>query len=133
VKLRIRKGPVHVSVSFRSIAIEVVRPENDFQRAAAANQVWEAFRTAAAGMHSHPDFRLTQSGLIARCEAHVAGKDELAAHPADAAPDLCDADHRGLGETDEGIDQNREARRSHRSSNVSYLAGQIKMGEVELR
>src|SRR5439155_22882441 len=99
----------------------------------AANQMWEAFRTAASRMHSHPDFRLTQQRVLARCEAHVAGKDELAAHATDAAPNLCDADHRGLGETDERIDQNREARRPYLCSDVPCLASQIKVGKVELR
>ena len=37
-----------------------VRAENDFERAAAADQHWEAFRSAAAGIHSHPDFGLAQ-------------------------------------------------------------------------
>src|SRR6266702_8959452 len=60
VQLRVRKCSVDVSISFRRVAIEVVRAENDFERASAADQLWEAFRTAAAGMHSHPDFGLAQ-------------------------------------------------------------------------
>jgi hypothetical protein len=60
VEFRVRKCPVDVSVSFRSVAVEVVRAENDFERAAPADQVRKAFRTAAAGMHSHPDFGLAQ-------------------------------------------------------------------------
>src|SRR2546421_6654405 len=68
------------------------------------------FRTAAAGMHSHPDFGLAESRVLARREAHVAGEDELAAHAPDTASDLRDADHRGLGETHERIHQDREAR-----------------------
>ena len=40
--------------------VEVVRAENDFERPAAADQMWEAFRTAAAGMHSYPNFGLAQ-------------------------------------------------------------------------
>ena len=59
---------------------KVVRAENDFERAAATDQMREAFRTAAAGMHSRPDFRLAQLRVPARREAHVAGEDELAAH-----------------------------------------------------
>src|SRR5712691_12219379 len=98
VQLRVRKCPVDVSVSFRGVAVEVVRAENDFERAAAADEQWEAFRSAAAGIYSHPDFGLAQSGVLARREAHIAGEHELAAHAADAASNLCDADHRGLGE-----------------------------------
>src|SRR5207244_7188457 len=64
---------------------------------------------------------------------HVAGEDELAAHAADAASDLRDADHRGLGETDERIHQDREAGRPDRGGDVPRLAGQIKVGKVELR
>src|SRR5205807_3207519 len=101
--------PVDVSVSFRCVGIEVVRAENDFERAAAADQMWEAFRTAAARMHSHSDFGLAQSRVLARREAHVAGENELAAHAPDASSDLRDADHRGFGKADERIRQDREA------------------------
>src|ERR1700756_1415786 len=79
VQFHVRKRTVDVSVSLRGIAVKIVRAENDFERAAAADQMWEAFRTASPGMHSHPDFALTQSGVLARREAHFAGEDELAA------------------------------------------------------
>jgi hypothetical protein len=54
VQLRVRKCPVDVSVSFRSIPVEVVRAENDFERAAAADQQWEAFRTTPPGFTPTP-------------------------------------------------------------------------------
>ena len=54
VQLGVWKRPVDVSVPFRRVAVEVVRAENDFERAAAADQMWEAFGAAAAGMHSTP-------------------------------------------------------------------------------
>ena len=76
---------------------------------------------------------LAQSRVLARREAHVASEDELAAHAPDAASDLRDADHRGLGETDERIRQDREAGRPDRCGDVPRLAGQIKVGKVELR
>ena len=94
VQLGVWERPVDISVPFRGVAVEVVRAENDFERAAAADQMWEAFRTAAAGMQSHPDFGLAQSRILARREAHVTGEDELAAHAPDAASDLRDAYHR---------------------------------------
>src|SRR6266404_4156203 len=94
--------------------------------------MWKAFRTAAAGMQSYPDFGLAQPGVLARREPHVAGEDKLAAHAPDTASDPRDADHRGLGETHERIDQDREARSPDSSHDVPYLAGQIKVGKVEL-
>src|SRR6266702_1045361 len=133
VQFRVRKCPVDVTVSFRGVAVEVVRAENDFECAAAADQQWEAFRTAAAGMHAHADFGLAQSHVLARREAHVAGEDELAACAPDAASDLRDADHRGLGEADERIYQDRETGRPDSCGDVPRLAGQIKVGKVELR
>src|SRR5467141_2156059 len=133
VQFGVWKCPVDVSVSFRGVAVEIVRAENDFERPTAPAQMWKTFRTAAAGMHSHPDFRLAESRVLARREAHVAGEDELAAHAPDATSDLRDADHRGLGETDERIHQDRETRRPDRCHDVSYLAGQVKVGKVELR
>src|SRR5467141_3021865 len=125
VQFGVWKCPVDVSVSFRGVAVEIVRAENDLERAATADQMWEAFRAAAAGMHSHPDFRLAQSRVLARREAHVAGEDELAAHAPDATSDLRDADHRGLGETDERIHQDREAGRPNSCCDVPRVARQI--------
>src|SRR5712672_3376250 len=104
LKFGVWKCPVDVSVSFRGVAVEIVRAENDFERPAATDQMWQAFRTAAAGMQSHPDFGLAQSRVLARRKTHIAGEDELAAHAPDAASDLRDADHRGFGEADERID-----------------------------
>ena len=39
VQLSVRKCPVDVAVSFRGVAVKVVRAENDFERAAAADVV----------------------------------------------------------------------------------------------
>ncbi len=116
---------------FRGIAVEVVRAENDFERPTATDQMWKTFRTAA-GVYSHSDFGLAQSGILTRREAHVTGEDELAAHAPDATSDLRDADHRGLGETDERIHQDREAGRTDGCGDVPCLAGQIEVGQVEL-
>src|SRR4029077_13076432 len=63
----------------------------------------------------------------------VAGEDELAAHAPDTASDPRDANHRGPGETHERIRQDREARSPDSSHDVPYLAGQIKVGKVEVR
>src|SRR5439155_24066896 len=61
VQFGVWKCPVDVSVSFRGVAVEIVRAENDFERPTATDQMWKTFRTAAAGMHSHPDFGLAES------------------------------------------------------------------------
>ncbi len=92
-------GSARLIYPYRSavIAVEVIAAEDDFEGAAAADHMWEAFRTAA-GMHSHSDFRLAQSRVFARREAHITGQDEFAAHATDAVSDLRDADHRRLGE-----------------------------------
>ena len=42
VQFGVGQCPVNVPVSFRSYAVEVVRTENDFERAAAADQMREA-------------------------------------------------------------------------------------------
>src|SRR5207302_3270013 len=39
VEFRVRQCPVDVSVSLRGVAVEIVRAENDFERAATADQV----------------------------------------------------------------------------------------------
>ena len=69
IKFAVWKCPVDIYASFRRGAIEVVRAENDFESAAPADEMGEAFRTAA-GMHSYSDVGLPQSRLLARCETH---------------------------------------------------------------
>src|SRR5207249_10471440 len=135
VQLAVRKRPIDVSVSFSGLAVEVVPTEHDFECATAANEKWEAFGTAAAGMHSRPDFDLSQGRVLARCESHVAREDELAAHAPDPASDLRDADDRRLGETDERIHQDREAGRpgGFDEAEAPRHVGQIKVGKVEIR
>src|SRR5437899_13041315 len=64
VQFGVWKCPVDVPVSFRGVAVEIVRAENDFERPAATDQMWEAFRTAAAGMQSDPDFGLAESRVL---------------------------------------------------------------------
>ena len=54
----------------------------------------KALCASAAGMQPDPEFGMTQFRVLARGEAHVAGKNELAAHAAHAAPDSCEADDR---------------------------------------
>src|SRR5882724_1229850 len=66
-------------------------------------------------------------------EANVAGEDEFAACAPDAASYLRDADHRGFRETNERIYQDRETGRPDSRGDVPRLAGQIKVGKVELR
>jgi hypothetical protein len=65
VQFGVWKCPVDVPVSFRGVAVEIVRAENDFERPTATDQMWEAFRTAAAGMQSRPDFGLAESRVLA--------------------------------------------------------------------
>jgi hypothetical protein len=89
--------------------------------------------TAATGMHSHPNFGLTQQGVLARRETYIAGQDEFATHAPDAASDFRDADHWGFGETDERVHQDRESGRPNSRGDVPGLAGQIKVGKVKLR
>src|SRR6185295_15042688 len=100
---------IDVSVSFSGLAVEVVRTEHDFERATPADERRKAFVAAAAGMHARADFHLRQGRVLSRGESHVAGEEELARYPAGPAPDLRDADNRRLGETNERIQQRREA------------------------
>ena len=72
VQFGVWKCPVDVSVSFRGVAIEVVGAEHDFQGAATADQLGEAFGTPAATMDSHSDLRMAESRVLARRESHVA-------------------------------------------------------------
>src|SRR5437879_6441609 len=42
VQFGVWKCPVDVSVSFRGVAVEIVRAENDFERPTATDQMWKA-------------------------------------------------------------------------------------------
>ncbi len=78
---------------------------------------------------------MSQHGVLARCEPHVAGEDELAAHAPGPASDLRDAGDRGLADSDERIHQDREARRPGglEQAEAPRDIGQIKVAKVELR
>ncbi len=54
VQFRVWKCSVDVSVSLRSVAVEVARAENDFERAAAANKRRETFGAAPPGCTPTP-------------------------------------------------------------------------------
>src|SRR3989442_15811888 len=86
-------------------------------------------------MDSRPHFDLSQDRVLARCETHVAGEGELAAHAPDPPSDLRDADDRRLGETDEGIHQDRQAGRTggFDEAEVSPPVDQVKVSKVERR
>src|SRR5438270_1882893 len=80
-----------------------------------------------------PTFDLSQHGVLARCEPHAAGEDELAAHATHSAPDLRDADDRGPGETNERVHQDREAGGPGNLEEAEALRRQFEVGNVELR
>src|SRR6202047_3150138 len=108
VQFRVRERTVYVPVPFRGIAIEVIRPENDFQRATATHQMWETFGSTAPGMQSDSNFGLTQARVFARRKPHVASEHKLAARPSNTAANLRDTSHRRSGETDKRIREDRK-------------------------
>src|ERR1700730_5487499 len=79
-----------------------------------------------------------RSGIVTIGRGALQRADDLASRRRGQMPspqpasDLRDADHRGLGETDERIHQDREAGRPDSCGDVPRLAGQIKVGKVEL-
>src|SRR4029077_3123858 len=106
---------------------------NDFERAAAADKRREALGAAAAGMHADSDFRVAQERVLARRKPHITGEHEFAADPTDAASNLRDAGHRRSGDAHERVCQYRQAGRSDRGRDIAGLAGQVEVGEEELR
>src|SRR6267143_1982405 len=135
IQLAVRKCTIDVSVALSGLAVEVVPAEHDFECATAADEKREAFGTAAAGMHPRPDFDLSQGRVLARCESHVAGEEELAADAPGPASDLRDAYDRRPGETDEGIHQDWQAGRpgSVDQAEAPREVAQIEVGKIELR
>src|SRR5260370_23380738 len=108
VQLRVGECPVDVSVSFRGVAIEVVRAENDFQRATATHQMWETFRSTAPRMQSDSNFGLTQARVFARRKPHVASEHKLAARASNTAANLGDTNHWRSGDTYKRIREDRK-------------------------
>src|SRR6202011_6367157 len=79
VQFRIREGAIDVTVTFGCVPVEIIAAEDDFEGATAADQVREAFGASAARMQANCDFGLPKPRVLARCEAHVAREDKLAA------------------------------------------------------
>src|ERR1700681_1130376 len=134
VQLLVRKRPIDVSVSLSGLAVEVGRTEHDFERAASADERWKALGAAAAGMHARANFHLRQRRVLSRGESHVAGEEELARYSTGPAPDLRDADNPRLGETNERIQQRREAGGpdSFKQGEGSRRVFHLKVGEIEV-
>ncbi len=85
-------------------------------------------------MHASPDFDLSQDRILARCESHVAGENELAADAPYPPSDLRDADDRGLREPHKRIHQDGEPGRTGilEQAEVPRRIAQIEVGKVEL-
>jgi len=113
---RLEVPGLDVSVSFAVSPSEIVRAENDFRAAPTATDQMVGGRSVTAarpGCNPTPDFGLAEFGVFSRdAKAHVAGRGTNSlAHAPDTASDPREmADHRGLGETHEGIHQDRETR-----------------------
>src|ERR1700693_1242602 len=92
----------------------------------------ESLRASAAGMHSDRHLRLTQPRVFARPKEHITRQRELAASASDAPSDLCDANYWALGETDESFHKDGQTRSSYSDENVSDVARQVKVREIEV-
>jgi len=65
-------------VSFRHVAIDIVRAENDFEGSTSdPTRMWKAFGATAAGCTPTPTSRLTER-VFRAMRTHVAGEYELA-------------------------------------------------------
>src|SRR5579862_2532667 len=92
----------------------------------------KAFGTPAPRMQTDTKLGMAESRFLTRRKAHVAREDELAAHAAGAAPNFCDADHRGLREAHERIHQNGKARSTDSRHDVPEFPRQIEVRQVKV-
>ena len=97
VELVVGDRSVHVRVLLRPRSVEVVGDEEDLERTVAADQAREPGRRSAAGDHTDADLELAEDRRLARREAHVSRRHELAPGAAGASADRGDADHRRAG------------------------------------
>src|SRR4029077_8266642 len=132
VQFSIREGTIDVPVELGCVPVEIVAAENDFEGATAADQMRETFGASAARMQANCDFGLAKPRVLTRCEAHVAREDELAACAAHAAADFRDTDDRRLCETHECIQKYRKTGKADAGHDIAQLAGQVKVGKVEI-
>src|ERR1700760_3895379 len=92
----------------------------------------KALCASTAWMQPDSEFGMTQFRVLARCEAHVAGKNELAAHATHAATDSCETDNRHLRKPHERVHQNGEARGSQSRHDVPELAREIEVRQIKV-
>jgi len=123
VQFRVREGTIDVPVAFGCVPVEIISAENDFERATTADQVRETFCAATTRMQSHCDFRLPKAHILARCEAHVAREDELAARAAHASADFRNTHDRRLSDTHERIQKYWKTGRADAGHDIAQLAG----------
>src|SRR5579862_3270569 len=92
----------------------------------------QALRTAASRVQADRDLRLPEAHVLAGRKSHVASKHEFTAYAAYAATDFCDADNRGLRQSDERIHQDRKAGSTDRRCDVAELACQVEVAQVKV-
>ena len=71
VQFGVWKCPVDVSVSFRGVAVEVVRAENDFARAATADQMWKTYSLLTPRTQPRIFAMLTTGDLVRRTKVSI--------------------------------------------------------------
>ena len=78
------QGTVDPAIALSQFGIKVLGAEDDFESSGAAHEACEMLHCAAARRNSECRFRLTEQGLLARGETHIAGQHEFAAGAAHA-------------------------------------------------
>src|SRR5216684_6695259 len=79
VQLGVGHRAVDVAIALRQVAGDVLAAEQNFQRAAAPDQAWQAGHRSAAGYQRRTYLPLRQNCLLCACETHVTRERQLAA------------------------------------------------------
>ena len=115
-RARRRGRAIDVAVALRQVAVDVVRAEQDLQRAAAPDQARQPGHRAAAGHQAGADLPLRQDRLLPAGEAHVAGERELAADAGRPPANRRDRDDRRAAQPHEHVGQRLQAGRARRQA-----------------
>jgi len=108
----------------RGVAVEVRSRRERSRARGTADQMWEAFRAAAAGCSPTPTSGWP-SRVFSRDRSACRSETNSCSHRGRSS-DLRDADHREFGETDD-VPSGRQAGRPHSCGDVPRLAGQIEV------
>ena len=112
----IGERPIDVAVPLGEFATDVICSEQNFERAATADEPRQPRHGTAARHQTGADFPLRQDRLFPAGEAHIAGEGQLAADPGRPPANLSDRNDRRAADADKHVGKLLQAGRPRRQT-----------------